>query len=318
MIRKLGMLRTLATGGIALALLALITLPVIAQSNGNFSVVLNPMTTQQSTLKVDNSTNPNRTNIGCETDLGGVGGTLAAGSTAVNGIRATGGATGSAALIAAVPCANGDANPGLGVQAFGTGTLTLGASGQTVSIAAGASFTNPGASTVQVGTSGVFKSGPLVIFHNATAVGNTADTNEDVLHTFTMAGNSLVTAGQHVRIETHEQNAATADLKRTRVYFGATVILDTTAIASNNNWWSIICDVWMVTAVTQKAVCHATNDTNGGSLATAAGGGVNLTTPGETLSGPIVIKVTGQDSSAATANAIIAQSTLVEWYPAGQ
>jgi hypothetical protein len=72
----------------------------------------------QSTLRVDTSTTPNRTEIGCETDR--------LNTTTVNGLRAVGAATGANPTISAVACTGGDSNIGITLTPAGTGTVTIG------------------------------------------------------------------------------------------------------------------------------------------------------------------------------------------------
>jgi hypothetical protein len=175
--------------------------------------------------------------------------------------------------------------------------------------------------SVQPGTNGTAKRVPARIFHNTTDAGNGADVTEDTLHTVSIPASTLVTAGQSLRLTTYIQMAANGDTKRTRMYFGATVIGDTTAVAFNNQSFVVICDVFMLTNTTQKAFCYTgavpTTAAAWGSGGTGTTGGYNSTTPAETLSGAVVMKVTGQ-AGAANANDIIAKTTTIDWQPNGQ
>src|SRR5439155_4938761 len=72
-----------------------------------------PGTASQSTLRVDTSVNPNRTEIGCETDR------LA--TTTVNCLRITGAAAGSAPTIAGIAATGGDASIGITLTPLGSG-----------------------------------------------------------------------------------------------------------------------------------------------------------------------------------------------------
>ena len=102
--------------------LALIAAPLLAQVGpGVFAVALRPAAIAQYHLKVDNSTTPQRTNIGCETDQ--------TGSATVNGLRIVGAAAGSPPLISAVACTGGDANIGISLRPLGTSGISIGASG---------------------------------------------------------------------------------------------------------------------------------------------------------------------------------------------
>lgn len=179
-----------------------------------------------------------------------------------------------------------------------------------------------GAASTQVGTSGVFKlDGAFALFHNTTDAGTGADVVETTLHTFSLPGNSLTTAGQYVRIVAYHQTSANANTKRLRVYFGATVIGDSTAVAFNNQAIPIVCDVYVLTGVTQKAFCHASSIPTiaaaWGSGGAGTTGGYNTTLPAETLTGAITIRTTGTNGTA-TANDLVAKTTTITWYPQGQ
>lgn len=105
--------------GAALLLVVGLSAELIAQAaKGNNPVALRGAPSQQNTLKVDNSTTPNRVNIGCETDQEN--------TATVNGARVVGAATGSNPTLSAVACTGGDAAIGLTLTPLGTGTVILG------------------------------------------------------------------------------------------------------------------------------------------------------------------------------------------------
>lgn len=68
--------------------------------------------TGQSAVRVDTSTTPNRTEVGCETDR--------IASTTVNGIRMVGAAASSKATISGVACTGGDTNQTLDLKGAGS------------------------------------------------------------------------------------------------------------------------------------------------------------------------------------------------------
>jgi hypothetical protein len=171
-------------------------------------------------------------------------------------------------------------------------------------------FATPGTS---VGLEGV---GGLVLANSSTnATTSVAGVETDLLN-FTVLANTLSANNQYLWLQAFVRNAATANNKQTRVYFGATTIGDSTAVAANNNWWQVDCLIWRTGAATQKAICKTLNSSNGGSWATGAGSGSNISTPAETLSGPVVLRVTGTDAVAAAGTNLEAVNLL--WYPAGQ
>ena len=99
--------------------LALVVAPLLAQVGpGVFAVALRPAGIAQYHLKVDNSTTPQRTNIGCETDQ--------LNTTTVNGMRLVGAAAGANPTLSTVACTGGDTNIPLTITPAGTGTVVLG------------------------------------------------------------------------------------------------------------------------------------------------------------------------------------------------
>lgn len=171
-------------------------------------------------------------------------------------------------------------------------------------------FTTPGTSTTLKQVGGV------VLSNSSTNATTTLVATEQDLFNFTVLANTLSANNQFLYFDYRVRNAATANNKQTRVYFGATLIGDSTAVAANNNWFTGNCTVWRTGAATQKAICNNLNTANAASWASAAGGGSNITTPAETLSGPVVFRLTGTDAVAAGGTNLEAVNLL--WYPAGQ
>lgn len=103
-----------------LLLTLLLAVPAGAQvGKGKFPVQTRGTPGQQNSLKVDNSTTPQRTEIGCEKDQEG-------GAT-VNGLQIVGSATTVNPSVSAVACAaGGDANIGITLTPLGTGTTVFG------------------------------------------------------------------------------------------------------------------------------------------------------------------------------------------------
>ena len=134
------------------------------------------------------------------------------------------------------------------------------------------------------------------------AVGNAADTNEADLFSFAIPAGKLANVGDLVRLKAWVKNAANANNKQTRVYFGGTTIGDSTVIASNNNWWVVEAVVIRTGAATQVALCHALNNANSGAWTSATGGAVTQTAPSETLSGAVTIRLTGTSGTTGAAD----------------
>lgn len=171
-------------------------------------------------------------------------------------------------------------------------------------------FMTPGASVALEAVGGV------VLANNGTNVTTTLAATEQDLFSFTLLANTLSANNQYLHLIFKDRNAATANNKQLRIYFGATLIGNSTAVAANNNWWSGDCIIWRTGAATQKAICNTLNSANAASWSTAAGGGSNVSTPAETLSGPVVVRITGTDAVAAAGSNLEGVNLL--WYPAGQ
>jgi hypothetical protein len=105
---------------------ALLGVPVLIYSqpsisSGVFYLAPERLTGSQSTVRVDTSTTPNRTDIGCETDR------LA--TLTVNCLRIVGAATTVNPSLTAIPATGGDTNIGLNLVAAGSGVVNVTGSG---------------------------------------------------------------------------------------------------------------------------------------------------------------------------------------------
>lgn len=144
-------------------------------------------------------------------------------------------------------------------------------------------------------------------------VGNPNDTNEDTLLTFSLPAGKLASNGQAVRIVasgTFAIHAATT--RNARLYFGATQIaIATTGGTAGVTGWKLEAIVTRLGASSQwsfgTAVYGPTNANVSATESTNA-------SPGETLSGAVTIKVTGQTGSA-QASDVVAEVMMVEWLP---
>jgi hypothetical protein len=134
---------------------------------------------------------------------------------------------------------------------------------------------------------------------NVTSVGNTADTNEDVLMTYSLPANSLTVNARGVEIHAWGITTNNADTKTLKCYFGSTAIMTQALTASIAGVWDVRATVLRTGATGQEAI--ATLDSQG--AAGAAMVTVINTQPAETLTGAVTIQCTGQ-ANAATANDI--------------
>lgn len=240
-----------------------------------------------------------------------------------NNLFSLGGNAGTAPQIQAVGT---DTNISINLVPKGTGTVQVNGTpitgaGSSLSLGSltvttgptnltGGLFLMPGASTV------LEQAGAVVLANSSTNVTTTLAATEQDLFNFSIPANTLSANNQFLVLTFRDRNAATGNTKQFRMYFGATLMGDTTAVASNNNWWAGQCFIWRTGAAAQKAICGANNWTNTGSWATAQGGGGAISTPAENTAGPIVIRLTGTDGVAAGGSNLEAVNLV--WYPAGQ
>jgi len=139
---------------------------------------------------------------------------------------------------------------------------------------------------------------------NTTEVGTGADTNETDLLTFSLPADSLSADKKAVRITAWGSVAENGNTKTIRLDFGATTIRAIGPSGMNGLDWRIDGLVIRTGATTQDAMATESLDT--------AAQDTTITTPAETLSGAVVIKITGENGIAAS-NDIVAKGMLVEF-----
>lgn len=145
-----------------------------------------------------------------------------------------------------------------------------------------------------------------VLETNTTEVGNVG-VGEDNLMTYTLPGFSLQKTGDSVRVRAAGVFAANANNKNVKLYFGATVVVTTGALAFNGTEWSIDAIIMRDGAAAQKA--SGTLITNDALLPVTT----NYIAPGETMTGAITIKCTGEGTSN---NDIVQEMFIIEYLPA--
>lgn len=163
-----------------------------------------------------------------------------------------------------------------------------------------------GAATVQK----IFAAAPTRIFRgilpnlqNSGGTGNVG-AGETILMSYSVPANTLETTNQSIKITAWGSTAANANTKQVRIYFGATVICDTTAIAANAKPWRLEATIAVATAAIM--VTNSGGQFNGviQPAATAQTGGQSFTIAN-------LIKVTGT----ATANNDVTESGLLIEFP---
>ncbi len=171
-----------------------------------------------------------------------------------------------------------------------------------------ASLRVTGDSVARAGTgSETFRAGGI-IDHLIVSSGMAALTAEQTLYTYTLPANTFVSTAtktnQVLKIWA-AGTSANATLERVRIYFGSTVCADTGNVGYNGANWQGECTISQIgTGATQQA----SGLILGGIAAAPA---ITDTQPTETISGTIVIRVTGE-SGVATLNAIRVRHAYVE------
>jgi hypothetical protein len=146
-----------------------------------------------------------------------------------------------------------------------------------------------------------------------TSVGTPANTVETDLQSYTLPAATLSSDGQSVRLRASGTLAATSRSRAVRLYFGGTQICNV-GPTTNSGLVSWLMDV--IVHRTGAATQLATGWTGNNFInATTVTNGVVRATPAETLSGDVLIKVTGQSGGSAIANDVTCDQFLVEVLP---
>ena len=171
--------------------------------------------------------------------------------------------------------------------------LTLAASG-VLSLRAGL---NTGTTVARVGGT---------IHQDTTSVANSG-TGETDLQTYSLPANTLGTDEDYLLLDFSGEFVSPSVTARVRVYFGATVIFDTTALAFTTGTWRFQAKVTRTSSTDQVAVTTFSGNTTLVPVTAITAG------PAETMSGAITIKVTGQ---AAASDEIFQTDSKIQWWPA--
>ena len=147
-----------------------------------------------------------------------------------------------------------------------------------------------------------------MLFTDTTQTGNVG-AGEDTIFTYTIPTDVLIGVNSSFSFESAGRFSASVNNKRIRVYFGATVIYDTGALAITlAGDWSITGTVTDTAASAQKAVVEFTS-TQMGTAPTC-----DYTTPAEAANTTIVFKVTAE---AVTNDDVIHEMSKGRWDPPG-
>lgn len=137
-----------------------------------------------------------------------------------------------------------------------------------------------------------------------TSTGNGADQTEDTLISYSIPANTMGANGvQGFKIKAWGTLATNGDNKQVKLYFG-TVSIATGVITDSNKNWFLELNVYRSGTNTQVIVGEGQRDTT--SITPT------VTTGTETETAAIVAKVTGQGTTANTANEVVAKALIVE------
>jgi hypothetical protein len=159
----------------------------------------------------------------------------------------------------------------------------------------------PGISVVPTGVQRCWVGGVLKTIQSDT--GNVT-TGEDDLHSYTIPASVLSADGQSIEVEAVVACAANANNKQVRLKYGATTIADSGVVAQNGGSMVLRARITRTAAATQRAL---------GTVQAAAHVASLYTTPAETLSGTVVLKLTGEGTST---DDLISKVTVIKWAPA--
>jgi hypothetical protein len=136
--------------------------------------------------------------------------------------------------------------------------------------------------------------GSLCVYGSGAGSGNVSTGETDLGTTCTLAANTLSANNKGVEIFASGTFANNGNSKTVKLYFGATSLVARISAVTNTGTWWIQATVIRTGTATQVTSAFS-GVTNGASITQ---NGIELTTPGETMSGSVVTKVTGQSGTA--------------------
>lgn len=146
-----------------------------------------------------------------------------------------------------------------------------------------------------------FAGDALSLTTNTTQAVNGATVETDLM-VYSLPAGTLAVNGQKLRITGAGTFAANGNTKTIRIRFGGTIV-STRATTASGGAWTIQAVVVRTGAATQKAF--------GTQFESGNGGQTTYTTPAETLSGAIDVKLTGQSGTASSD--VVGEIFTVEW-----
>ena len=155
--------------------------------------------------------------------------------------------------------------------------------------------------TIAAGTGTAASTVSGVISVNTTAVGNVGGGQDDLM-TYSLPANTLSADGKAIRITAWYSTASNGNTKTITLAFGGTTLTGTISSTFNNQLGIIRAVIVRTGASAQEAATWDTLNTQFGTL---------RTTPAETMSGAITIKMTGQSGSSATDD-VVQRGMIIE------
>ena len=171
--------------------------------------------------------------------------------------------------------------------------LTLAASG-VLSLRAGL---NTGTTVAKVGGT---------IWEDLTPVSNSGAVETNLM-TRSVAGNVLGTDNDYLEVEAWGEIVAPSGNVTIKMYFGSTVIFNTTSLGLSAGAWRLKASIYRGSATTQVTVTTYDGEVS------ALNNNTQVAAPSETLSGAVTIKCTGQ---AAASDEVFQEGFRIRWNPA--
>jgi hypothetical protein len=148
----------------------------------------------------------------------------------------------------------------------------------------------------------------LFTYGNNTGVGNGADTTEDTLLTYNIPAGTLKANGDRLRIFVNGFFAASTDAKSARLRLNGSGLAQTVSgSTASTTTWTIYMEVQRSGSSQQQEAAYSL--VNNGPIVVNSGPGTMTDTAA------IVLTVTGQNTTTATANTAVVRYVAVEYLP---
>lgn len=134
-----------------------------------------------------------------------------------------------------------------------------------------------------------------------------AVTSEQDLQTYTLPGGTLANDGSYIHIKAYGTVSNLSAVRNCRLYFGATQVAIVQPGSGGPFNWDLEAHVFRTNGTSQQALGKGITNTNNNTGQHTT----SQSTPAETLSSPLIIKITGQ-STLAGAGAVVSSVLLVE------